>query len=823
MANTVDGSGEPYDPKAICKTNLDNVMALIRAHDSYTPPSEKEPLPGTRPKFDAISRYGLAIEKEDALWKIEAERLLRAVSDFDTPLLFESPLPQWSINKAEFDKLSELSNQALHCLNICIHDNQLLLFESMRDLFDAKSYSVARGILSRAFDPVDLPGRGGRPGGREHPADLSIHGKTAQVFCAFVDYATAAVARLALQGIPTEFWHTRALTGLAKTSAKMKFLFSDLEKFALQSLEDGQDVLAMDEVMDALRSTGFDTSLDVIGGEERKTGREDLADAADVHRLLNPEKGNYNVYFSEMALMATWTVDTLRAIFFFFQSSSRSGYAIDAFDICGLVYKTGLKGLPTLVYQDRDGELAGSSSREMIRLSHTGFRMLSQVARELERTHRRASTRPGTGADGVRTSHARNDGSGALLVLEFEEEQKQQGPPDSRPGSDDHSSSTGSLNEKSKNPISTYSAVIDLETMGDLASALVPLLCAHPMTIINLAWAMEVVTGISSITHTINFNALQSPKFTAFASLRTNVYERDVKPIFEDSDARPLSRSLIAHNRLRTYDGRQVTGTKVWEGLGPAERKDAVEDSEQRVQELEKQFGQWVIEEKAIVVTKRLYVLSWLLVCAVFVIGGIMVGVFLGTRLKGVDPFNITVYAWVLAGFLLLVAKSAQVAEWPWRDFLKGNVPCRSVSELQTVTGVDAQEIIEYLLSTELYTILVTKGPYNRPFVRKNNDGGDGFSIDIKSNLRTLLASGIIVVKVAGRQGPALLCMDLRRGAPGRSSISHSDKIDKDDFILGCFEFPEAFDDGQEVPLIPLATGWTKILGIYHRPQKVFR
>src|SRR5438876_200394 len=117
-----------------------------------------------------------------------------------------------------------------------------------------------------------------------------------------------------------------------------------------------------------------------------------------------------------------------------------------------------------------------------------------------------------------------------------------------------------------------------------------------------------------------------------------------------------------------------------------------------------------------------------------------MVGVFLRDKPEGVDPFNIPTVAWVLAGFITLVAKSLLATEWPWRDFLRGRVPCRSISELHTVTGVDAQDIMEYLLSKEAYKILVTKGPFNRPFARR---GSDGFSIDIKIKLRTLVASGI--------------------------------------------------------------------------------
>ncbi|KAF6835423.1 hypothetical protein CPLU01_04294 [Colletotrichum plurivorum] len=216
------------------------------------------------------------------------------------------------------------------------------------------------------------------------------------------------------------------------------------------------------------------------------------------------------------------------------------------------------------------------------------------------------------------------------------------------------------------------------------------------------------------------------------------------------------------------------------------------------------------------------FVVKVMTLCGVLVVGGILAGVLLGDRLKGVDPFNITTFAWVMAGFITLVSKSLFVGEWPWRDFLRGRVPCRSVSELERVTGVDAQDIMEYLLAKESYTILDTKGPFNRLFTRRSTDG---FSIDVKMELRTLVASGIIVVKVATHMGPALVCLDIRTGADGRFMVKHDDGPRKAERILGCFEFPEAFNEKEDVPLQELteSMSWTRILGVYHRPYKKFR
>lgn len=47
-------------------------------------------------------------------------------------------------------------------------------------------------------------------------------------------------------------------------------------------------------------------------------------------------------------------------------------------------------------------------------------------------------------------------------------------------------------------------------------------------------------------------------------------------------------------------------------------------------------------------------------ISALLVIGGLVVGFVVGERIS-VDPFNITMFCWALAAFLLLVAKAIRV------------------------------------------------------------------------------------------------------------------------------------------------------------------
>ncbi len=271
-------------------------------------------------------------------------------------------------------------------------------------------------------------------------------------------------------------------------------------------------------------------------------------------------------------------------------------------------------------------------------------------------------------------------------------------------------------------------------------------------------------------------------------------------------------------------DKKVSRGTNQWHDLADEGRYRAMQDYEKRVAELKEKAEKWVIEETRITVKATGFVFTVMAASTILVVGGIVAGCLIGNRLAGVDPFNIATFAWVLAGFLLLVTQSARVQEWPWRDFFLSRVPCRSVTELQAATGIDAQQIVEFLLSKESSTILITKGPFNKPFTRKKDDA---FSIDVKIRLDTLVASGIIPVKVASAVGgPGLACLDLREGVGGRAIVQHANYyFENEKLVLGCHGRPEEFDEGNDIRLenIVKIGRWQGVMGIYHQPNKKFR
>lgn len=176
-------------------------------------------------------------------------------------------------------------------------------------------------------------------------------------------------------------------------------------------------------------------------------------------------------------------------------------------------------------------------------------------------------------------------------------------------------------------------------------------------------------------------------------------------------------------------------------------------------------------------------------IAVIIVSGGMAVPFVVGTRIKGVDPFQIAAYSWVVAGFIAVIAKSRYVSEWPWHDFLRGHVVCRSVKNVCNVTRINSQVVLMYLFLEESMNTLRTRGPYNGMFERKA-EGSDRFAIDEAAHLSTMLASGYIILKVLNEFGEHLICLDVRKGSKGTAPL-----LKEFDEHLACEDFDKDADE----------------------------
>lgn len=132
--------------------------------------------------------------------------------------------------------------------------------------------------------------------------------------------------------------------------------------------------------------------------------------------------------------------------------------------------------------------------------------------------------------------------------------------------------------------------------------------------------------------------------------------------------------------------------------------------------------------------------------------------------------------------------------------------------------------ILNKLLYNELDTLMVTKGPYNGMFSRKvRMPETEGFSIDVPSHLSTLLASGLIILKVLSLNGEHLIVLDVRKGTALDWAVHEAVNTE----YLSCQDLDKRdFEDEDEEEINPLGTPrvlfllrrkvtYTKVLGLY--------
>ncbi|KAL1895443.1 hypothetical protein Sste5346_005249 [Sporothrix stenoceras] len=607
----------------------------------------------------------------------------------------------------------------------------------------------------------------------------------------------------------------------------------------------------------------------------------------ELEAFLETSKRGSDSYFADLSRIENWTSSTLLSMLQELKGSSSvsakmamgASFAEDALDICSVVYRGGTMDTPlsAFVHQDRGGDMSGSSRPLFVKHSYQGFKLFRDAVEELRERNKRAALASGSsvfGDDnekekGKRKVSASSSASsrGAFLAA---------GAPNSGPVLPTGERPSGTrvtahlqvIDEDGDPDVNATTKPVEmpLTTLGQIIAVMVPLMCTQPTVINELQTALQGLGEMLPIDVDEDFRP-RAPEYTAVAALHTLTYDQQSSSCLPGADFRSLSRSLVAQTHRHAAmlggwgggfgdgsnsgsgeGGDKRTGTNAWDTASAEQRQQRVREARRRQERLSKESSEWVVEERTVRVRCTTYVYSVLGFCAILVVGGLMIGVFLGRAeensiaLQNVDPFGITTYMWVVAGFIMLIAKSIRVNEWPWRDFLLQRVTCHSLSELQAVTGIDAQALLVHLLTTESENVLVAAGPYNKVFARRGA-AGDGFKVDIKPEIRTLLAAGLVFVKVSTHhEGTALVCLDLRSGGggssssgssgfsigsagsgDGRTAVRHQD-MSRDSDIM-CRYLPRSGDRVQDLEISQrnAFVRWRKVLGVYHSHGRKIR
>ncbi|KAI0968814.1 hypothetical protein F4678DRAFT_474217 [Xylaria arbuscula] len=761
------------------KTFEEEVIKTTRIHKSFRLPSAA---PGIKitdlPNLESVTEYGVSEEIEETLWVIEATRLVKAVTS-DAPLEFTGSQNFTSDTSSSYDILASLADQVWLALNIDIHDADSSLVNHAKSL--VSELEKARMILEHYCDEEN-----------DAAQKEEMTPENRRDFFNLVDYCTAVIARVVCASAEGKSLHVNILAYLARVSTKLKVLSTNLRHFAQISLDNaptghkfnhrgytglrgrpgGNDEGPDFEILRGLRTMDF--------GEFKTSESHSREDAVR------------KMYYMQCAKYRAGIHILLRIIIVSLRGTSHlSKSPLSSYEICAIVYGTGFEGLPTLVYQNRDSDLMGTSDAPIVNFARSGFDVLNQAVKHVQGQIERSSAGPSLGS-----GSSAQESIGTRVFWSY--------PPDGPSGEQ---------------------GPMFLKSMSHIVTVIVPLLVTSPMA----ARGIEAFINIA-IYAELSEERLVNPiqprsygKYEAFFSLTTEAYHH-TQEIRGPEDAKSLSSALMRCQNLFSGPkigrfGTNLPGAKA--SISADGIHGAVQSVRDRHMELEiivKQMDGWVFQEKGVRVQCRKYIFTWMCICTLLVLGGIAVGATIGERITGVDPFNITAYSWVLAAFLLLVSKSIRVEKWTWNDYLHGRVFCKSVLELSRVTGIDEQFILAKLLQDEKHSFLQTRGPYNTVFERKS---GDGFSIDAPLGMWAMLLSGLIMVETESIRGRSLVCLDLRRGTEMAIVSKLGERSsEKDERYIHCLrllgETGETGDDvTKRIRLTRGRTLWLRAVGLY--------
>lgn len=838
----------------------DEILKVLCNHEGYSDPDLGPSVTVREGLFNMmdVTPYGLSAADQKELWQEESIRLASAVTDLNTPLSFVGTKDLAHDTKDGYETLANIANQAWVAMNITIHDSQAILTRHYPDLALEKMLKDSRGVLE------DFVG-----GDDDEDYDNADNVTTectwspsvnANDYNELVNYLTATLARVYCKAASGTAWLEHVLAHLVMISTKLKVVSFALSESVSTSLEMSSDLKKNQPSVPYGRGVGRHNGGDGALGQaddsevrgplqalNHMLNSMDVLKTHDQSKVgpktkWNAVRDRYWVrtskYLMPIQLVVRHILISLRG------QNPLATTSNTSYELSGILYDSMFGEFSTYVYQDVNGEYLGGSKPENINVAHAVFEVLGMTMKMLkdDRDSKRKTTMGHTGSRTVTWEDPSTQSGTVIVQGTSSTDENLRDPtqlvgtiiswqytavPASQPQSQD-----GERGAPVAGGVTVPEESLSLISMCEVISVMVPLLAGSPKVI-------EYITDfiqMSAYTAASDKISLFEPlRYKGSFCLNTDVY-RDAWSKQPNLVVSGLSRAIMVGDGLLSYKKGEtipILSYKTQPALLPiaedsrekTDDKEVIRRRQQKVEKALRKMNGWVVEENGVRVRCALYVWTTIVIASTLVLGGIAAGIAIKNRMDPVDPFNVTMYCWVVAAFTVLIAKSLLVAEWPWRDFLRSQVLCRSASELHSVSGIDDQLILAKLLHDESDSRLQTRGPYNSVFKRKS-DSADGFSIDQPISMRTMLLSGLIMIQVRAHHGEFLVCLDLRKGTeydviPHENYALETEGLIVSDSVPD--KEPQPRTAKRRIPLkVTKELRWGQIVGVFGESECLF-
>ncbi|PGH11583.1 hypothetical protein AJ80_07053 [Polytolypa hystricis UAMH7299] len=700
----LESGGSYADPGELPTLNVKDICKDLTWHISF-PMKEGYEIKHL-PKFNDLTTYGVPEAKELEIWDKEVERLVRAVESESPPRL-NARQDQWGAADREgYTKLHKLALQLNNALDICTLDNELILLESAPGLQNMALYERAHRRLAMNFDLEH-----GEP---QYEISLRLESMNNECLHDLVDYITAVMARIFARAMKGDFWMHNCIRGLATLAAKVKVLIYNLTEAATTSLAE------VTQLRKRLESPNSNYALLRNPFKEKNRGQKDEEEKKSKASQGAPPITGMR-YFMIMDAFYRGGVNMWYLIMNGLFRGEGSALPVDHFETSALIYDdAGVHERLTLLYNERCGTVAATANPAVLESASACFSVAFEAWEALSETY----------AD--RSQFVGNDLDPHTLLYWKKTKIEDDG-------------SLACYDDKRN-----YRGSIQIRNMEDVITALIPYttVCGSSSSVVHeLSVSASVIADTTQTIH-----PFRQERFLVAVLVRTSAYQNSRHSSKVDDEICTVSESPMARNKCLADNDMAGTGTYN-RGVGEAELRRTREESRNDITITMQKLKSWMIDEKSITIPLRLYCWTALALCTILVFGGLAIGLTVQERIRGVDPSNISMFCWALAGFFTVVAKSVRVENWPWRDFLLGRVVCRSITEVCQASNAKPQVLLAILLQLQHMMILEKRGPFHAIFGRKADDG---LSIDVPLETGTLIDGGFIPIRVQSTDGPAL-------------------------------------------------------------------
>ena len=674
----------------------------------------------------------------------EVDRLLMVLDHIDEPMLYEHRAPRTGPSDIPpMDQVTHMARLIQSTLHICMYDNALTVIEHMRDyrhesiglqylVEDAtlQAERSSRVLLAEYYgSPFSDPEP---PKGTAHLEDLN------EVYTGLLDYLSNQVIRLLISSVQGTDWQHLCVALLARMIAKLKLLGKDPQGSAVNSIRRGKSLEASVGISAQdyyHKNVQNDKTFTIETCRHRRRWAHIVDEITPTVR-----------YFRMMFSLRSWMTSVLKAILDGIcgpeKISALTRNNPSSYEINNIVFANYEQSLWS-TFNDRQKRTVVTAEESILRFCSAGWYLALGDLRSL-------LSKPFNKADPI------------LASIDWQ-------------GDSNHRAGTGG--ESGKFDVRCAADFVTVHVLVALSGVFV----ARPlraMLRLCAAFAMEDEP----------LGLYPYERFEMKLSLVVGQKDEDMRS--SGQDCTPLSEFRLPEKKENSDPPESLTRGSKSTGfrsllsyirpsptangsldLEAGQKSGIAENKSSRLWgEYEKWravMNAWEVDTGCITIPCKVYVLTIMSLWLLALTGGVALLLGLRHRSPGFDPSNILILLWTVASFAIVLAKSWYVDEWTWNQFIQCQMPCRSVQELSRASGIPSQILLLHLYQTacsrESRTKLKTRGPYNGTFPKRGRDPAHGFAIDCAFNMETLVACGLLVLKVNGWDGVRLVCIGGRQ------------------------------------------------------------